>query len=70
MTEKLPSELFSASPIPERKQYKKPETFGDLLQEAAIEQSAAKVGIFGLQGSGKSTLAALLAIGLSKTYHS
>lgn len=42
---------------------------GDLLQEAVIEQAAAKVGIFGLQGSGKSTLAALVAIGLSLTYH-
>lgn len=67
--EDLPKELF-ATPAPQpRREYKKPETFGDLLQEAAIEQSAAKVGVFGLQGSGKSTLAALLAIGLSKTYH-
>ncbi len=68
-TEKLPGELYASSPIPPRRQPAKPETFGDLLQEAAIEQSAAKVGIFGLQGSGKSTLAALVAIGLSKTYH-
>jgi hypothetical protein len=66
---KLPNELFSSPPVPQRQQYKKPETFTDLLQEAAIEQSAAKVGIFGLQGSGKSTLAALMAIGLSKTFH-
>jgi AAA domain len=67
--EKLPNELYAAHPIPPRTEYKKPETFSDLLQEAAIEQSAAKVGIFGLQGTGKSTLAALLAIGLSKTHH-
>jgi hypothetical protein len=69
MSEQLPSQKFANAPIPERKQYKKPETFGDLLEEAKIEQSAAKVGIFGLQGSGKSTLAALMSIGLSKTYH-
>jgi hypothetical protein len=70
MTEQLPGNKFASPPIPERKQYQKPETFSDLLEEARIEQSAAKVGIFGLQGSGKSTLAALLAIGLSKKYHS
>lgn len=70
MSEKpLPKELFAAPPIPPRRQPAKPESFGDLLQEAAIEQSAAKVGIFGLQGSGKSTLAALMAIGLVKTFH-
>lgn len=40
-----------------------------LLQKAKVEQSAAKVGIFGRQGSGKTTTAALLALGLSKTYH-
>jgi hypothetical protein len=40
-----------------------------LLQQAKIEQSAAKVGIFGRQGCGKTTTAALIAIGLSKTYH-
>lgn len=65
----LPKELFAAPAPAPRPQPKRPETFSDLLQEAAIEQSAAKVGIFGLQGSGKSTLAALMAIGLSKTYH-
>jgi hypothetical protein len=40
-----------------------------LLHEAIIEQAAAKVGLFGPQGSGKTTTAALIAIGLSKTYH-
>lgn len=40
-----------------------------LLQKATVEQSAAKVGIFGLQGSGKTTTLALILIGLSKTYH-
>lgn len=34
-----------------------------------MEQSAAKVGLFGGQGSGKTTTSALIAIGLSKTYH-
>jgi hypothetical protein len=68
MSSNLPNEKF-ASPPTQRREYPKPVTFGDLLQEAAIEQSAAKVGIFGLQGTGKSTLAALLAIGLSKTFH-
>jgi hypothetical protein len=40
-----------------------------LLKPAVVEQSAAKVGVFGLQGSGKTTTSALTAIGLSKTYH-
>jgi hypothetical protein len=40
-----------------------------LLKPATVEQSAAKVGIFGPQGSGKSTTSALIAIGLSKTFH-
>jgi hypothetical protein len=40
-----------------------------LLQKAKVEQSAAKVGVFGRQGSGKTTTAALMAMGLSKTYH-
>lgn len=40
-----------------------------LLKEAIVEQSAAKVGLFGPQGSGKTTTAMLMAIGLSKTYH-
>lgn len=40
-----------------------------LLRAATVEQSAAKVGIFGSQGSGKTTTSILLAIGLSKTYH-
>jgi hypothetical protein len=40
-----------------------------LLKKATVEQAAAKVGIFGRQGSGKTTTAALIAIGLSKTYH-
>jgi len=39
------------------------------LRVARNEQAAAKVGTFGGPGSGKSTAAALLAIGLSKTYH-
>lgn len=40
-----------------------------LLQKAKVEQASAKVGIFGRQGSGKTTTSALIAIGLSKTYH-
>lgn len=40
-----------------------------LLKPATVEQSAAKVGLFGSQGSGKTTTSALIAIGLSKTYH-
>jgi hypothetical protein len=40
-----------------------------LLQKAVVEQAAAKVGIFGRQGSGKTTTSALIAIGLSKTFH-
>lgn len=40
-----------------------------LLKEAVLEQSAAKVGIFGPGGSGKSLTATLIAIALSKTYH-
>jgi hypothetical protein len=40
-----------------------------LLRDAKVEQAAAKVGIFGSQGSGKTTTSALIAIGLSKTYH-
>src|SRR5512138_2923191 len=40
-----------------------------LLKRATVEQAAAKLGIFGPQGSGKTTTAALIAIGLSKTYH-
>ncbi len=40
-----------------------------LLKPATVEQSAAKVGIFGPQGSGKTTTAALIALGLSKMYH-
>jgi hypothetical protein len=40
-----------------------------LLKPAIVEQSAAKLGIFGPQGSGKTTTAALIALGLSLTYH-
>jgi hypothetical protein len=40
-----------------------------LLKKATIEQSAAKVGLFGGQGSGKTTTSALIALGLSKTFH-
>jgi hypothetical protein len=40
-----------------------------LLQEVSNEQARAKVGAFGRQGSGKTTTLALLAIGVSKTYH-
>lgn len=40
-----------------------------LLKEATVQQSAAKVGIFGRQGSGKTTTAMFIALGLSKTYH-
>jgi hypothetical protein len=40
-----------------------------LLQKAKVEQASAKVGIFGRQGSGKTTTSALIALGLSKTYH-
>lgn len=40
-----------------------------LLQEAVLEQSAAKIGLFGPGGSGKSLTATLIAIALSKTFH-
>src|SRR5688572_11638418 len=40
-----------------------------LLKEVTNEQARAKVGAFGHQGSGKTTTLALLAIGISKTYH-
>lgn len=40
-----------------------------LLKTATVEQAAAKVGLFGGQGSGKTTTSALIALGLSKTYH-
>ncbi len=40
-----------------------------LFKPVAVEQAAAKVGIFGPQGSGKTTTAALILIGLSLTYH-
>jgi hypothetical protein len=40
-----------------------------LLKEAVVEQAAAKVGVFGRQASGKTTTSALIALGLSKTYH-
>jgi hypothetical protein len=40
-----------------------------IFKEAIVEQSAAKVGIFGRQGAGKTTTAALMAIGFSKTFH-
>jgi hypothetical protein len=39
------------------------------LREVSNEQARAKVGAFGRQGSGKTTTLALLAIGVSKTYH-
>jgi len=40
-----------------------------ILRRAVVEQSAAKIGIFGTGGSGKSLTATLIAIALSKTYH-
>lgn len=40
-----------------------------LLKPVAVEQAAAKVGIFAPQGAGKTTTSALILIGLSKTYH-
>lgn len=40
-----------------------------LLKTAVVEQSAAKVGLFGSQGSGKTLTSFLMALGLSKTYH-
>lgn len=40
-----------------------------LLKEVANDQARAKVGIFGMQGSGKTTTNALLALGVSLTYH-
>jgi len=40
-----------------------------LLKEAMVEQSAAKIGLFGPGGSGKSVSATLIAVALSKTYH-
>lgn len=40
-----------------------------LLKKAVVEQSAAKVGLFGPGGSGKSLSATLMAIALSQTFH-
>lgn len=40
-----------------------------ILRNAIVEQSAAKIGIFGPGGSGKSLTATLIALALSKTYH-
>src|SRR5229473_6672290 len=40
-----------------------------LLKEVTNEQARAKIAAFGEQGSGKTTTLALIAIGLSKTYH-
>jgi len=40
-----------------------------IFKPVAIEQTAAKVGIFGSQGSGKTTTSALMLIGLSLTFH-
>jgi hypothetical protein len=40
-----------------------------LLQVAKVEQSAAKIGIFGPGGSGKSLTTTLIAIALSKVFH-
>src|SRR5688572_5818537 len=42
---------------------------GSIFKPVAIEQRGAKVGIFARQGAGKTTTSALIAIGLSKTYH-
>jgi hypothetical protein len=44
-------------------------TTGGLLKEVQNEQARAKVGAFGSQGSGKTTTLALLALGVSKTFH-
>ncbi len=40
-----------------------------LLKPATVEQSAAKVGLFGGQGAGKTLTAMFIALGLSKTFH-
>jgi len=40
-----------------------------LLSEAKMEQSAAKIGVYGPQGSGKTTVCVMLALGASLTYH-
>lgn len=40
-----------------------------LLKEAVVEQSAAKIGLFGPGGSGKSVSATLIAVALSKMFH-
>ena len=40
-----------------------------IFKPVTIEQVGAKVGIFARQGAGKTTTGALIAIGLSKTYH-
>lgn len=72
--ERLPNELFASPP---RKEYERPETFSDLLQKQTtslfIENDemprALKAAFIGLNGSGKTLTMALLAIGISKTYH-
>ena len=40
-----------------------------IFKPVTIEQVGAKVGIFARQGAGKTTTGALIAIGLSKTFH-
>ena len=40
-----------------------------LLKRAVVEQSAAKIALFGPGGSGKSLTATLIALALSKTFH-
>lgn len=40
-----------------------------ILKPVAVEQAAAKIGVFARQGAGKTTTSALILIGLSKTFH-
>jgi hypothetical protein len=71
----LPKELFASAPP--KKEYEKPKTFGDLVREQATDlfvandamPRALKAAFIGLNGSGKTLTMALLAIGISKTYH-
>lgn len=73
--EKLPSQLYAAPPVREKRE--KPKSFGELLRQSETDlfvendqmPRALKAAFIGLNGSGKTFTMALLAIGISKTYH-
>src|SRR5882724_1396819 len=76
MSEKpLPDQLFASPPAKEKRE--KPVSFGELLRQTETDlfvendqmPRALKAAFIGLNGSGKTFTMALLAIGISKTYH-